>query len=607
MKLRKRIGQAVRTTLNVRRALAYVWESSRAWAIGSSFLLVVQGLLPIASLYLLKLMVDTVTRYAGAPDAPAGIPQELLVVLAAAGIVALLTGLAKTAGNVTSREQSRRVVDHMHDVIQTKAVQVDLEYYENAAYQDTLHRAQEESTYRPGAIMHALTMVFQNAISLLGVAWLLLTFHWAVFGVLVFALLPAMVVRFVFSRKEYLRERAYTEKERRAAYYHYMLVGKDFAKEIRTFGLGPTFMNRFRALRRELRRIRLTLDLKNARFASVAHVVSTVLVFSAYFWVAREAVLGAVTIGSFVLFYQAFQRGQTFLNAFLDGVARLYENNLFLENLYEFLDVPARVRPIEIDGTPVRAEPAAVEFENVWFRYPGTDRDVLRGVSLRLEHGQVAALVGLNGTGKTTLVKLLCRLYDPDRGRVLMNGTDIRTLDPEEVRRKLGVIFQDYAQYDLSARDNISFGDVTQPSGDAQITAAADQAGIGDVARSLPAGYDTVLGRLFQDGHELSVGQWQRIALARAFFRDAEFVVLDEPTSAMDPKAEYELFSRFRQITSGRTALLISHRMSTVRMADTIFVLDEGRILEHGSHAELMASGGAYQVLFQTQAKSYVD
>jgi ATP-binding cassette, subfamily B, bacterial len=608
MKIQEKLKDVVLTTFNVKRAFGFVWKSSRGWTIANLVLLFIQGMLPVVTLYLLKVLVDTVAEGTDAAG-PEDMSEKVLLVLAAVGLAALLTGISRTLGLVVNKEQSRRVVDHMHDVIQKKATAVDLEYYENSAYQDTLHRAQEEAVYRPGVIVNSLASLFRNSISLIGVGWLLFSFRPLVLLLLVAAMVPPLCIRILFSEREYLLERKYTSRERRAAYYHFMLVGREFAKEIRIFGLGPTFIKRFQALRKELRKIRLALDLKTARYGAASHLFSTVLVFGAYLWVARDALVGRISLGAFVMFYQAFQRGQSFLQAVLENAAKLYENNLFLTNLYEFLDIKYRIAVEKniLHPKQVEDQHAAVAFENLWFTYPGTDKEILRGVNLRLHHGEVAALVGLNGAGKTTLVKLLCRLYDPDKGSVFLDGTNIRGIEPEELRKKLGVIFQDYAHYNLTVRDNIWFGNVDYSEISPDIVNAARKAGIHEEIEKLTEGYNEVLGRFFDKGSELSIGQWQKIALARAFFRDAPVVVLDEPTSSMDPRAEFELFSGFRDILDGRTAFLISHRMSTVRMADRIFVLNSGRIVESGTHEELLAEGGIYAELFETQARNYQE
>ncbi|TVR58249.1 MAG: ABC transporter ATP-binding protein [Spirochaetaceae bacterium] len=600
----KKVRTVVQTTFRVKRALGFVWESSRGWTVAHVCLLAIQGVLPIVSLVLLRMLVDTVVETVATAGQSDAMPTGLFTVLIAVGVVTLLTGLTRIVGTVVSKEQARRVADHMHDVIQAKAIAVELEYYENAAYHDSLHRAQEEAMFRPGVIVSALSSILQNGISLVGVAWLLLTFQWPVLVILVVALIPSLIVRLVFSEREFLRERSYTEKERSAWYFNWMLVGKESAKEIRVFGLGQTFIRRFRDIRAELRKIRLALDVKGAWYSAFAHISSTVLVFGAYFWVAFSAIAGRVTVGGFVMFYQAFQRGQGFLQGALDGIARLYENNLFLTNLYEFLDIPER--PAVVYGLPEKPRPCAlIEYENVWFTYPGTSTPILKGVDFTIESGKIAALVGLNGAGKTTVVKLLCRLYEPDQGRILLDGVDIRAIAPADLRRRIGVIFQDYVQYHLTARDNIWFGDVEQSPDTDSIVSAAERAGIDQKIRTFSGEYDTVLGRLFANGHELSTGQWQKLALARAFFRDTGIVVLDEPTSAMDPKSEFELFDGFRRILNDRTALLISHRMSTVRMADTIHAMVDGQIVESGTHDELMRANGVYAHLFEMQARNY--
>jgi len=604
MKLTNKIQKILETTFNVKRALGFVWNSSRGWALLNIVLLVIQGILPIISIFLLKILVDSVASAINQELSDNEL-ERIYFVLFAVGIVLLFTGLTRVIGNLVNKEQSRRVSDYMHDIIHEKAIEVDLEYYENPEYQDTLHRAQEESTFRPGIIVNAMTNILQNLISLLGVAWLLLVFRWPILLVLIAAVFPGLIVRFIFSSKEYLNERKYTRKERAAAYYHWMLVYKDLAKEIRVFNLGKTFIERFRNIRQKLRKIRLELDKKSALYSSLSHIFTTILIFLAYFWVVRDAVMGVVTIGTFVMFYQAFNKGQLFLQNLLDGIARLYENNLFLTNLYEFLDIGSTIKANKSIEDNISTN-VSVTLENVSFSYPSSDKQVLQNVNLHFDPGQVIALVGRNGSGKTTLVKLICRLYDVNAGTIFINGIDIRNYSQTIIRKKIGVIFQDYPHYNLSVRDNIWFGDVDRDDNEDNIRQAAEKAGAGAMIPTLANGYDTILGRMFERGIELSEGQWQKIALSRAFFRDTQMIILDEPTSAMDPKAEYELFQKFKEILDGRTALLISHRMSTVRMADKIFVLDDGRIVETGNHHQLIEYNGIYADLFQTQARNYL-
>jgi ATP-binding cassette subfamily B protein len=337
----------------------------------------------------------------------------------------------------------------------------------------------------------------------------------------------------------------------------------------------------------------------------VAQVAATCAVFAALGFLTVEAVRGSVTLGSLVMYYQGFQSGMRFLQGVLQSLAGLYEDNLFLTNYHEFMDLTPRIRrsdsPRPIPEPIVRG----IDFKDVSFTYPSSGKRVLQGVNLNLAPGQVIALVGANGSGKTTLVKLLCRLYDPEEGRIAVEDVDLREIDPLEWRRRLSVVFQDYVRYALSARDNIWFGNVALDPSHERVEQAARRAGANRVIESLPLGYETTLGFWFRKGQELSGGEWQKVALARAFMRDAQVVVLDEPTSSLDPLAEAEVFRHFRELVRGRSAILISHRFSTVQLADHIYVLDGGRILEHGSHRELVALGGLYSRLYRTQAQHY--
>jgi ATP-binding cassette subfamily B protein len=350
---------------------------------------------------------------------------------------------------------------------------------------------------------------------------------------------------------------------------------------------------------------RLKLAAQRSVMELVTQVSATLAVFGALGFVAYKAVGGVISIGGLVMYYQAFQRGQGFLREMLSGLARLYENSLFLSDFDEFLNckrsVPEPVRPRPVPR-PLRQ---GIEFDRVCFGYPQSNHHALEDVSLTVRAGETVALVGENGAGKTTLIKLLCRLYDPTHGRITMDGIDLREFSTTELRREISVLFQDYVRYNVTAKENIGFGDVHRPPSQRDIEEAA---GFSDAARAiarLPRGYETILGRQYEEGEELSVGEWQKVALARAFLRQAQIVVLDEPTSALDPRAEHELLERLRQLVSGRTSLIISHRLSTVRFASRIAVLQDGRIVEQGAHDDLLKRGGFYARLFEAQASHY--
>jgi ATP-binding cassette subfamily B protein len=482
---------------------------------------------------------------------------------------------------------------------------VDLEYYENPQYLDTLHRAQQEGPYRPTHILDDLMQVGQSGVSLLAMGGLLLSFHWVVAVVLFAAAIPGVLVRLSFSRRVFHWQRRRTPTERKAGYLNWLLTGYNHAKEIRLFDLGDLFKGRFRDLRRQLRRERLDIVKRRSTADLLAQASATLAVFGSFIFIAYRTVLGVITIGDMVMYFQAFQRGLSFLRQVLGGMAGLYEDHLFLSNLYEFLDLkPKLTEPTHPRPVP-RPMQKGVVFDRVSFHYPTGNRNVLKDITFAINPGEVIALVGENGSGKTTLVKLLCRLYDPVDGSISVDGIDMRQFETGALRREISVIFQDYAHYYFTARENIWFGNTRLQPAHESIARAARHAGTHDLISSLPKGYETILGKWFEEGEELSIGEWQKVALARAFLRDAQIIVLDEPTSAMDAKGEYEVFRRIRHLLEGRTAILISHRFSTVRMADRIFAFENGSIIESGTHAQLMQLDGKYANLFEKQARHY--
>jgi ATP-binding cassette subfamily B protein len=499
------------------------------------------------------------------------------------------------------------VTDAVAEILHAQSVAVDLAYYEDPSYYDTLHRAQGEAPHRPASIVNGLTQIAQNGLALAGIVVWLVSLNWWLAAALILGVLPGAIARLMFSRRLYDLQQAQTEQERRAWYYHAVLTEAASAKELRLFNLGALFRSRYRGLRQAIRTGTLMLARRRAAADIVAQVVATTALFGSVAWLAVQTVRGAVTLGDLAVYYVGFQTGLTLLQAVLRALASLYEDNLFLTNLYRFLDlapeVAAPVRPKAVPR-PIRR---GIAFEGVAFRYDGHEQDALDGIDLALAPGEVMALVGENGSGKTTLVKLLCRLHDPSRGAVTVDGIDLRDLDPVDWRREVSVAFQDYVHYALTAGDNIWLGDVDAPHDPAAIANAGRRSGADAVVGRLPNGYETQLGRWFQEGHELSEGEWQRLAMARALWRDARILILDEPSSSLDPLAEAELLRRFRGWLGGRSAVIISHRLSTVQMADCICVMDRGRIVERGPHAALLAQNGYYARLYRAQAQHYRD
>ncbi|MCT7958515.1 ABC transporter ATP-binding protein [Laspinema palackyanum] len=589
---------------NIKRATQLVWQSAPGWTIASLVLLLVQGVLPLLSLYLMKLLVDTVTVGIAEPDKTI-IFRQILLLITLVGIATLVSDFCRSLGNFTTEAQSQVVTDYVHDMLHAKSIEVDLEYYENAQYYNALHRAQQEAAFRPPRILTSLIQVAQNAVSLVAIAGLLLSLHWSIGAILFAAAVPGLLVRLKHTGKLFQSQRGWTSLERIAYYFHWMLTHDTYAKEVRLFDLGSLFRTRYRHLRQEIRQQKLILARQRSMTELATQASATLAIFAACGFIAFQTVQGAITLGGLVMYYQAFQRGQGFLREMLSSVASLYENSLFLSNLYEFLDLKRAIsEPLHPQPMPKPLQ-IGIEFHNVGFHYPHSSRALLENINLTIKAGNIVALVGENGAGKTTLIKLLCRLYEPTKGKITFDNIDLRQLTTTDLRREISVVFQDYVHYNLTARENIGFGNIDLLSDDKQIVAAAQAAGAEVAIAKLPRGYDTTLGTQFDQGEELSIGEWQKVALARAFLRQSQIIILDEPTSALDAQAEFEVFEQFRQLTRGKTAILISHRLSTVKMADRIFVLKNGSIVESGSHWELLELGGTYTRLFEMQAKNY--
>ncbi len=589
--------------LHLGPAIRMVWSSAPRWTLARVGLLIIQGILPLCSLYLTKLIIDALTL--GLTTQPQAAAQKLIVLLVLVGVVTLISDFCTFLADLVNTGQSHRVNDAMSDLLQAKSIEMDLGYYETPQYLDTLKRAQEEATYRPNQVLQKLIDVAQQSISLSAMVVLLLSLHWGIAGILLVAALPSVLVRMKYANLLFNWNREKTVIERQTDYINWLLTSVLFAKEVRLFNIGQLFRERFQRLRRELWQGEVSIATKRSIAGLGAQLISSVMILVAYAFIVNQTLQGILKIGDLFLYYQAFERGQSSLKGILGSLSGLYEDNLFLTNLYDFLNLkPTIAEPEHPQVLPCPMQ-SGIVFEEVSFKYANSTRQSLHNINLRIAPGEIIALVGENGCGKTTLVKLLCRLYDPTSGTVSIDNTNLKEFKTADLRRQMSVIFQDYAKYNLTALENIWLGNIELPPTIASVSAAAQRSGAERVIASLPQGYETILGALFDDGEELSIGQWQKIALARAFLRNSQVIVLDEPTSAMDPKAEYDVFQKFRQLITNQTAILISHRLSTVKMADRIYVMDKGFIIEQGTHAALMQQHGVYADLFETQAEPY--
>ncbi len=594
----KTVGKtASDNSLQLKQAISLVWQSAPGWTLAGIVLIILQGSLPLAALYLMKLIVDSVTTGAGF--------EAVLLWIGLAGGVALLVAICNSASSLVSEAQSILVSDSIQEILHAKSIEVDLEYYENPKYYEMLHRAQQEGPSRPTQIVNGLLQAGKSGLSLVAVFALMASVNWLMALLLGFAALPSALIQAKYARKLYLWQRSCTRKERMAWYRHWLLTSDGYAKEIRLFNLGSLFMRQYREIRALVRKERLAIVFQRSALDLLSQAIALTAVFASLAYIANQALLGSITLGSMVMYFAAVQQGQSFLSSFMSNLAKLYESNLFLTNLHEFLQLEPKVRePAQPQKVPCPIR-QGISFESVSFAFPGTTTLVLKNISLHIDPCQTVALVGENGSGKSTLIKLLCRLYDPLEGRITLDGIDLCDFNTVDLRREISIIFQDYARYNLTASDNIWLGNAQMQPDEEKILAAAQCSGAHEFISCLDKRYETVLGKWFDDGTELSVGQWQKVALARAFLRVSQIIGLDEPTSSLDPRAEDEVISKFRRLAEGRMAIIISHRLSTVTSADCIYFLKDGCIVESGTHQKLMELGGEYARLFEIQARHY--
>jgi ATP-binding cassette subfamily B protein len=590
---------------NTPQAFRLVWAASRRAAMAGAGLMLVAALLPAAQAWAGKLIIDAIVNAMRQGMEPIAGLRYVVPYLALELALLLVGSVTGQVRSLFDRILQMQLTNHVNTLVIRKAISLDLRFFEDPIFYDTLQNARRRADTSALNIVQSMLQMVQQVITLMSLVVLLMRFSPWLAVIVFLAAIPA------FLSQSQHAERAFRAVSRRAPesrmlnYLETLLTGNESVKEIKLLGLGEPLLRRYQEL---FTRFYLE-DRAIAERRTISGLgwglLSNLVYYGSYAWIVMRTIAGLITLGDMTMFLGIFRQSQSSIRTLLDSLNRLYESNLFLDNLLTYLKLQPQLH------TPVNGliAPApighGIEFRHVSFRYPGSDVFVLFDINFHIHPGERIALVGLNGAGKTTLIKLLTRLYDPTEGQVLLDGVDLREYDLTSLHQRFGVIFQDFVRYQFTVRENIAFGQVDALDDVDRIRDAADRGGAISVIENLPQGYDTMLGRRWEKGQELSGGEWQKIALARAFMRKAEVLVLDEPTSALDAEAEYEVFRRFGELMEGRIAVLISHRFSTVRMADRIAVLSAGKVVELGSHAELIQLDGVYARLFNLQAEGY--
>ncbi len=586
-----------------RESLRLVWKSAPGWTFANIVMSVFRSVFPLVLIWLLKVVIDDITRAATAiPPTP---NINLLWPILAVVIIWFLDEASSDFSNYVRKKQALKLEVYMYGLLHSKAIKLDLINFERPEYFDCLARASREAPWRPNSILNNLVSMFRGLLSLLLMAGLIFTLHWVLAILLIVANIPGIWLRLYYADILYNFQKLQTPEARKSAYFNWLLTGDRPSRELRLFGLGNYFIDLFKKSFLKQKEEEINIIRRRTLIELISNLFKASALLITLLFIARQTINGKLSLGQMAMFLLAFRQGMIYIKDLLGSLAGLYEDSLFIGDTFEFLNLKENVTAVEPVLPSLPPLKKKITVKNLSFTYPGNTFHTINDISFEIKKGEIIALVGPNGAGKSTLVRLLCRFYDPDSGSVKYDGNDIKNIDPEVYRKHFSVIFQDFMLYNLTAAENIRLGNIQEQDPDKKIKDSATTTGIHELINNLPKSYDTVIGNLFDDSRELSWGEWQKIALARALFRDAPVLILDEPSSSLDADTEYDIFSRFREIVKGRTSILISHRFTNVSLADRIIVLDKGTVAETGTHEELMKKRGIYFTMYTKQSSRF--
>jgi len=594
--------QKFSTNLNILRILKLILTASRKWTAVSILFIIIESALFYASFYLLKILIDTVSKHGvnNLKDEPLVIKYVIM-----GGLAAVTYAAIKAVASYITEKQSAKVTEYVDDKIHRSAIGLDLSFYESPEYFDILKRARDMGNDRPNLIVATIIDIVKNTIGLALITSMLISIDWRLFPILALFVIPTLWVRIKFADSQNVLRLSQTALERKSTYFSSLLTLDVHAKEIRSFGLGEHIRSIYANIRLALLKGRLALSKQRVYKEVLTSVIATLGFFACIAYIVIGSMHGITSIGDITLFLIIFPQSFTTMQVLSSGISTLYQNNIYVKSLFELFDLKSALIENPSPAPIPTAEQIDLELKNVNFIYPHADKPTLTDINLKMPAGKIVAVVGSNGAGKSTLIKLLCRLYDPTSGVLTLNHKDIRDFSSTDYQKQICAVFQDFGKYNVSVADNIRFGDIhTHDYHHPDIVDAAKNSGANLFIDQFSGGYDTIMGRIFEDGHEVSIGQWQKLAIARAFYSKSRFIVLDEATSALDAVSEKELFDSLRERIGNRAALIISHRQSAVKHADYIYFLSEGRISESGTHDDLIKLKGGYYHLFSTNSIS---